>query len=44
MTRGNPDQGNLERMERLCRENRLNTMDVDEHDRPIGGPLEPATE
>ena len=44
MTSNNPDQENLERMERLSRENRSNAMDIDDPDRPIGSPLDPATE
>ena len=31
-------------MERLSRENRLNAMDMDDPARPIGAPLDPATE
>ena len=44
MTSSNPEHENFERMERLSQENLLNAMDMDDVERPIGSPLDPAAE
>ena len=44
MASNNPDQENLEQMERLSRENRFNAMDMDDPDRQIGTPPDPTAE